>query len=577
MAMTDSTNNRETWWTSLSNIVNTAYSWVRDTYISLAYSDICDAARNGSVLGVQHFLENGVSVDETKDVYRNTALHRAVKRGHIDVVRLLVERGANIEAKESDKSTPLYLAAMLGHTDIARYLLDCGANIESQGYYKRTPLSVATFYKNIDVFRLLIERGANIEARDSDEETILHVACSSMPINVDESNEIRFEIVCHLLERGANLSARNREGCTPLHEATMFFACSAIVRLLIEHGANLEEQNNAGQTAIVGAFECGRHDIVALLEHYGAILPAYLIAGDEINDNQSAHTVSVHFGVSISVRELSDYYKLSSQAIARAHSDLKKFVDRLVYNPSAPVSDKIGAAKRGLPRLQSIRFTDARSKISLYEAMALVWVGLNDPKEIARKRKERGFSKAEQAMSHLARETLLHCEEEATLKEVVVDWLYQAQRNYNISKTGIDNQGADVPSCTSGSFNISVYALNGRHPLVNIPLVNKKLINAKVPILANQFFDKLTEKERYQYARDSENELPSALVERLKTFIAPELHKEYDDHQSDGLDVNQIIEEAMGTLEYVNIRGLKRIRKTLEPSAAASSSTPRPQ
>jgi ankyrin repeat protein len=53
------------------------------------------------------------------------------RNGHVAVVRALLERGANIEAKEGDGSTPLYVAAQNGHVDVVKLLLKRRANPET--------------------------------------------------------------------------------------------------------------------------------------------------------------------------------------------------------------------------------------------------------------------------------------------------------------------------------------------------------------------------------------------------------------------------------------------------------------
>lgn len=374
------------------------------------------------------------------------------------------------------------------------------------------------------------------------------------------------------LDSGVDVNARDFFGSTSLHWVA-WNGNTDIARLLIEHGANIEAENDRDETPIIVAFENGHHNFVRFLQQYGAILPEYLRGnGANINGNQSVHTVSVHEGVAKSALALQDHYQLSPQNIAQAHQELNAFIEEITLDDS----HKINAAKRGLARLQTLYFIDQRSGISMSQAIALTWRGLTDKAELLRKRKERGLFETEETLS---------VEEKNDLTEAIVDWLYHTQRNYNISRQGVDNQKSDSPSCVPGSFNQALYALNGRHSLVNIPVVNEEYIYAQVPPLAKQFFDGFTDNERNEYAdASSQDTLAPALIQRLHALIEQKLHENFDEFHSDGLNVNQTIDNALAALPDVPIPRLERMREKQEKqeapessSASSSSSSIRPE
>jgi hypothetical protein len=86
-----------------------------------------DAVRKGDVAGVKTLLDQGVPVD-AKFRYDRTALSFAADRGNADLVKLLLDRGANVEASDTFyHATPLVWALQKGNVDIARLLLDKGA------------------------------------------------------------------------------------------------------------------------------------------------------------------------------------------------------------------------------------------------------------------------------------------------------------------------------------------------------------------------------------------------------------------------------------------------------------------
>ena len=82
-----------------------------------------EAAAWGNKDLVERLLKKGTNVDATDTKYRNTALHWAAYRSHLDVVKLLVNVGANVDARNKFGSTPLFWAARRGSTEIGQILV----------------------------------------------------------------------------------------------------------------------------------------------------------------------------------------------------------------------------------------------------------------------------------------------------------------------------------------------------------------------------------------------------------------------------------------------------------------------
>ncbi|MFD0166099.1 ankyrin repeat domain-containing protein [Streptomyces decoyicus] len=126
------------------------------------------AADDGDATLVARLLGEGVGAD-APDSEGRTALDLAVRRGHADVVRLLIAAGADPEQRtgEYQESTPLCLASMHGHTAAVRALLDAGVHTGAQGRMGYAPLVLAATTGDEghpETVDLLLDHGADINA-----------------------------------------------------------------------------------------------------------------------------------------------------------------------------------------------------------------------------------------------------------------------------------------------------------------------------------------------------------------------------------------------------------------------------
>ena len=115
-----------------------------------------------SLLGNEYDLD-------IRDTYNRTPLSWAAKQGHKAVVRLLLERGPELELKDNRRGqTPLSLAAEHGHEAVAHQLLEQGAEVESNDTNCRTPLFLAAQKGHEALVRLLLEYKHNAEVNSKD-------------------------------------------------------------------------------------------------------------------------------------------------------------------------------------------------------------------------------------------------------------------------------------------------------------------------------------------------------------------------------------------------------------------------
>ena len=116
---------------------------------------------------VRWLVEQGANIN-AEDIYKKTPLHSQATIGS-KTVELLLKLGANIKASDSTGNTPLHTAAGYFRVDTVRFLIECGANVHTENNGKRTPLAYAlTRCENIgisnmaEVAALLLKAGATI-------------------------------------------------------------------------------------------------------------------------------------------------------------------------------------------------------------------------------------------------------------------------------------------------------------------------------------------------------------------------------------------------------------------------------
>jgi ankyrin repeat protein len=141
-----------------------------------------------------------------------TQLHHCAEKGlTTSVKRLLSIRNINVNVKNDERgSTPLHYAALHGHIEIARLLLQNGADVNVKSDRGRTPLYCAAWNGHIDVFHLLVENGADLEAQDNTGMRALHRAAYNGNLPFVQELISRYHV---------DINARDNDGRTALRWA----------------------------------------------------------------------------------------------------------------------------------------------------------------------------------------------------------------------------------------------------------------------------------------------------------------------------------------------------------------------
>jgi len=277
------------------------------------------AVINGKLGIVNALIEKGPNLD-LQDLQGNTPLHIAVKEGKLDIVNALIERCASLNVRSSFMDTPLHLAvrsenlsvcgALIAEgvrdlsniavekrrLDIVKALINGGADLNTPSSFNDTPLHIAVKEGKLDIVNALIEKGANLDLQDQQGNTPLHLAAKSgnlgivkalidggadlnvvsnalygtpLHIAVRRNKEGDSNIVKALIKGGANLNLQDWQSNTPLHLAAINGNLE-VFDALIKGRANLNVQNERGDTPLHLAAKSGNLRIVESLINKGA-------------------------------------------------------------------------------------------------------------------------------------------------------------------------------------------------------------------------------------------------------------------------------------------------------------------
>ena len=228
------------------------------------FTDLMVGSFFGHEAVVRLLLEKGANVDSKDSKYGRTPLLWAAKNGHEAVVKLLLEKGANVDSKDSEYGwTPLFVAAENGYWAVVKLLLENGADVDSKdSLFGRTPLWWAAEKGDEAVMKLLLENGADVDFKET--------LSGRTPLLWAAANGHK-AVVRLLLENGANMDSKDSKyGRTPLLWAAKK-GHEAVVKLLLEKGANVDSKDSmSGRTPLSWAAENGNEAVVKLLLENGA-------------------------------------------------------------------------------------------------------------------------------------------------------------------------------------------------------------------------------------------------------------------------------------------------------------------
>ena len=251
------------------------------------------ALARASVLGAtevaQVLLDRGARVKVRFARVNHTPLHVAAARGFLPLVKLLLDAGAEPDARDSNGFTPLLDAAEQGRTLVVRALLLAGAKVNNTNTTGRTALWLAASRGHEETVTYLIKRDADPALAGADGQAPLHIAgYNAQPASLrallagkPSLNHLnRIGTPLHAVAAGPMLRAianSQARGKTPPKAPTPPADSAACAKLLLDAGAPLDALESNGMTPVQTAAAFGNK---AVLEVFATAAPASLTARD---------------------------------------------------------------------------------------------------------------------------------------------------------------------------------------------------------------------------------------------------------------------------------------------------------
>ncbi|CAI7672865.1 unnamed protein product [Penicillium discolor] len=241
---------------------------------------------------IKLLLDKGADINAQGGQYGNP-LQAASRRGYLKIVKLLLDKGVNVNTQGGYYSNPLQAASEAGYLEIVKLLLDKGAGINIQGGAFDNPLLAASISGHQNIVKLLLGEGADVNAEGSNYGTALRAALHGgfqgiIKLLLDNGADANTQddqygnvlqvasergyqgIINLLLDKGANINAQGGEYGNAL-QAASFKGFQGIVKLLLDKGANINTQGGEYGNALQAASERGHQEIVKLLQRNGAV------------------------------------------------------------------------------------------------------------------------------------------------------------------------------------------------------------------------------------------------------------------------------------------------------------------
>ncbi|KAL4233750.1 hypothetical protein ACF0H5_008430 [Mactra antiquata] len=239
------------------------------------------AVENGHYEVVKLCLEKRADVNVPNNIYMYP-LHLGAVNGDLRIVRLLIEHkarlsehNARIDVFNNEQATPLHKAAQYNHVQVVEYLVESKADIERKNYENYTPLLLASVHGKAATVDLLIQKKADTLLKHETVQRMINVSdrCDNSPLHIAAIKGY-LPIVKTLLNKGADMDSKNDEEQTPLHLAAKFGRTNIVRALVTRDKYSVNGEDESSNKALHLAALAGHAKVADILIEFGADVAA---------------------------------------------------------------------------------------------------------------------------------------------------------------------------------------------------------------------------------------------------------------------------------------------------------------
>jgi len=417
-----------------------------------------------------------------RNANNDTVLHFAAQSGSVDIIKLLVDKGMSANLTNTSDDTPLHFSASCGNLEATKYLVEKGATLNNTNKYGNTPLTLAAYNCKLEVLRYLTEIGADINIRNKRDHSALHEAAVSG--NVD--------IINFLLDKGMCVNLTSKYDVTPLHVSAVYGNLEA-TKVLVERDAALDRTNVIGNTPLMMAAHKGKIDVFRYLAE----------AGDDINIHNNKDVSALHWaavsgnvdiikllldkGMSVNLTNTSDNTPLHVSAARGNMEATKILVERgadINYTNKYGHTPLMSAAHKGKPEV-FLYLTKIGADINIRnnkDETALHFAGFSGSVDIINCLLDKGMSAN---LANTDGNTALHvsaANDNLEATKVLVE------RGADLNNINVSGSTPLMLAAYKGNINVTSYLLETGTDTVSLLMIFRPLLSLFLIIVVIVFF-----------------------------------------------------------------------------------------